>query len=116
MKAALFVLYTGLIGWLSLSPVGPPGMEWLQLWDKAMHCSLYAIYLLLGCTLISRRQPLAWLAIGIFAYGALLELGQSLVPGRDMSVLDMLANGLGIGIGAWAALQLTDTFEETANT
>ena len=114
MKLAAFIAYAAFMAWVSLSPAPPPAAEWLQLWDKALHCSLYAIFVLLGCQLIRHVRALAWLALAIFGYGAALELGQSFVPGRDMSALDMVANGLGVAIGSGAALRFTDTFRKTA--
>ena len=40
-----------------------------------------------------------------------MELGQSFIPGREMSALDLFANGIGIAVGCWASLRLTNTFD-----
>jgi VanZ family protein len=41
-------------------------------------------------------------------YSGLLEFGQSFVPGRQMSSLDLLANTLGVILGALLCRKLYD--------
>jgi hypothetical protein len=60
----------------------------LMLW----HAQVYA----------SRRSRLAW-ALGLVAMGIVLEFLQRLTETRTFSVLDMLANAGGVGIGWLAA-------------
>ncbi len=92
---AAFAAYTMLIAWLSLTPaVGK-----VQLWDKPLHSAAYLVYLLLAVPLCRRIEHLYWMAGGIFIYSGLMELAQHFVPGRHMSLADILANGLGITIG-----------------
>jgi VanZ family protein len=40
------------------------------------------------------------MCLGIITYSALLELGQSYIPGREMSLYDLLANIGGVILGA----------------
>jgi hypothetical protein len=64
--------------------------------DKLYHFFSYA-GLSFGFVLLVRTIPqLALAAIGLTAYGVLLELLQGLTGYRQMEALDMLANGLGV--------------------
>lgn len=92
MKWLSFIAYTALVGYVSLAPSSGGG---LPLWDKAMHFTVYAIFVLLGCQLCNNRRQLLLMSLAVLIYGGVLEIIQSTV-GRDMSLLDLLANGLGI--------------------
>jgi len=97
MWLAAFIGYGLVLGGLSPTPATGTGV----LWDKPLHLTAYLLLFLLGTPLLApgERRSMAWLAAGVFAYGALLELGQHFVPGRDMSAGDLLANGLGVAAG-----------------
>lgn len=79
--------------------------------DKLLHLGAYA---LLGAfvrsALDGARLPPAvafLLAVALATvYGVTDELHQSLVPGRDMSAGDLLADALGAALGAWAAAHI----------
>jgi VanZ family protein len=75
----------------------------LQPWDKLLHIVTYAIFALLARRAIGGDRRFAAASLGIVAYGGLLEVAQSLVPGRVMSGYDFLANALGVVLGALAA-------------
>ena len=100
--ALAFVGYGLLIAWASLSA---PSDAAALFWDKAVHATVYLIFVLLGTPLLGspvaaeRRRHLWWLAVGVFGYGVLMEVGQHLVPGRFMSAGDVVANGLGVLLG-----------------
>lgn len=79
--------------------------------DKLVHVGIYAV--LGACLAWGRRRStggaparfgvhLALVALGAL-YGASDELHQSLVPGRDASALDWLADLCGVTLGYWAA-------------
>ena len=68
-------------------------------WDKALHATAYLIFMLLGSPLCRSRRHLIWLSLFVLVYGALMEVGQYFVPGRDMSAADMVANGVGVLVG-----------------
>lgn len=74
--------------------------------DKAGHLLAYSVFAVLGFRLVSALRPYFFLCIGILFYGALMELGQSFVPGREMSALDIVANSSGVAIGALLCLYL----------
>ena len=95
LATAAFAAYTLLIAVLSLSPAAGT----VQLWDKPLHSAAYLFYLLLAVPLCRRIEHLYWMAGGIFIYSGLMELAQHFVPGRHMSLADILANGLGIAVG-----------------
>ncbi len=73
----------------------------LLAWDKFQH---YLAYMVMGLLAFraANRMPLArvspyWQALIVGAlYGALDELHQSFVPGRNMSILDWLADVTGL--------------------
>jgi VanZ family protein len=68
----------------------------VQLWDKLQHaCAFFMLALLLGLawpstSLLRLQLP------SLFAYGVLIELSQSLVPYREASTLDLVANASGL--------------------
>jgi VanZ family protein len=84
----------------------------IDLWDKGLHAAEYAV---LGALLAAwqlarppRRAGTPWrrvaAAIGIaIAYGALDEIHQMFVPGRQSSLLDVAADAFGASLGAIAA-------------
>lgn len=85
-------------------------------WDKAMHfvgwCGIF-LSLRVAMLLANRVKRSA---LGVFAYSALLESLQSLVPGRHFELYDLLANGLGIAAGAllWYFLMQTRWLKKPA--
>lgn len=94
---ACFALYALVITYFSLAPkpdMPPVGN------DKVAHALAYLGFAVLAAGLgLSRRRYLV--ACGcIIAYSGLMEVGQSFIPGREMSALDMVANTLGVVLGA----------------
>ena len=81
-----------------------PGNFWNV--DKAYHFATYAW--LGGLAVLSLRGKKKGLlaAAGMVVLGALLEWGQSFVPGRDASLGDATANALGVLLGVWCAAWL----------
>ena len=57
----------------------------------------------LGYRALANKAYYLYLCLGIVAYGALMEIGQSWIPGRQMSAYDFLANTLGVVLGAAVA-------------
>ena len=100
MKIALFITYTLLTAWVSLSPVID---SVAHIWDKALHYSFYALYAIIGSRQCKTDTQLILMCLGITAYGGLLEVGQHFIPDREMSFYDGLANALGITFGALLA-------------
>ncbi len=84
-----------LVVYLSLTPKPPP--VGVQLWDKAGHALAYCLLTFWFAQLHPRRLPVAAL---LLALGGALELAQGLTAYRQASLLDMLANGVGVA-GGW---------------
>jgi VanZ family protein len=68
--------------------------------DKVVHLLVYYIFAVLGYRSLANKGNYVYMCLAIIAYGGLLELGQSYIPGRDMSGYDFLANTLGVMLGA----------------
>lgn len=87
------------VAWLAITALAlmpAPSVPVSTLWDKADHLLAFAVLTLLGRAAfpITARR----LALGLLAYGAAIELAQSALPTRSGSLLDLLADALGIGL------------------
>ena len=80
--------------YLSLTPVSSSVP---MLWnDKLIHfMSYFVLMLTLDFSCCSGRQ-LVVKSVFILFYSGLIEYGQSFVPGRDMSLSDLVANASGV--------------------
>ncbi len=79
----------------------------LDIWDKLEHVLAYSLLAVLGALAwAGRARATAVLGISLVAMGIVLELLQSLVPGRYTDPADALANLIGTlaGLSATAAL------------
>lgn len=96
--------------WLVSSMERPPVPEELVFWnsDKLLHMLAYAVLASLALIAVHDIRPLRSAASITFAmsalYGCVDELHQSFVPGRSMSVLDLIADALGALLVAAAFL------------
>ncbi|MCB1704813.1 MAG: VanZ family protein [Halioglobus sp.] len=95
-RKLIFGGYTALVAFASLLPAGG---ALVGSYDKSAHLLIYAIFATLAYRLRLSRRHYIGVCIGIIAYSGLLEVGQSFVPGREMSALDLLANTLGVSLG-----------------
>ncbi|MDV7102915.1 VanZ family protein [Vibrio sp. TH_r3] len=106
-KVALLASCTVLIGYLSLvddSVDDPPpvpdlnsyGIEHL---DKLAHFAAYGLLICSALWLFSSRKGVILSCLAIAVYSLLLELAQTLVPLREPSINDFLANITGIVFG-----------------
>lgn len=76
--------------------------------DKLLHAAEYAVFGFLALNSwqrISLKHVLLVLVIGC-AFSGLDESWQSLIPGRNSDLLDMLADNIGIWIGTGIGLSL----------
>ena len=73
--------------------------------QNPMHIVCYAA-LVVSWARVLPVTPLAAIAVACVTFGALLELGQTLVPGRYGSLLDGLLNGIGVWVGMLLARRL----------
>lgn len=67
--------------------------------DKLYHCAAYGWLALLPVIGFADHRTALCAAFFMIILGALLEAGQYFVPGRMFSVLDILANALGVILG-----------------
>jgi VanZ family protein len=69
--------------------------------DKVGHFIAYAIFSLNALIVWRRKQTKFKISLGLtlIGYGLLMEILQGFVPGREVSVFDLLANSTGVGIG-----------------
>jgi VanZ family protein len=104
----LFVAYGLVVAVASLQPASGINMA-IGSFDKLAHLLTYGIFAALAYRLALSYRRYVWLCIGIVIYSGLLEYGQSFVPGRDMSSLDLVANGLGVLIGTLICLRVFGT-------
>lgn len=76
-----------------LTPLG------INIWDKLQHVLAYTILSGLGVMAYSGKKYLAVIFIGLVILGGVLEIIQSVIPGREASFEDAIANAVGAGIG-----------------
>lgn len=94
LAGGLFWLSVLVISWLVVAPQEelPP----VRLWDKAAHALAFAALMLLCAFAYRQRLSLSRIALLLFLFGVAIETVQFLLPYRQFSLLDMLANSLGI--------------------
>ena len=97
MHTIVFIVYAGIVAVTSLSPGGNQSVEHL---DKVVHLLVYYIFAVLGYRMLANKRHYLYMCLGIVAYSGLIELGQSYIPGREMSAFDLLANIVGVALGA----------------
>jgi VanZ family protein len=87
------------VGYLALTPHPPEGID--TGWDKLNH--VLAFMALAFCAGLSAPASLSARRLsmcGLLAYGALIEVLQLYVPGRSSEWGDLLADAIGIALGA----------------
>jgi hypothetical protein len=88
---------------LSLAGMLAPGASLPELLpsDVILHAVGFGVPTMLACFAAGRRE-VSIEAIALIALaGCVGELAQGLVPSRTVSALDLVANLVGIGCGAW---------------
>jgi VanZ family protein len=101
-RIILVLVWTAILLGLLLAP-GDGGIipRWCSFrgFDKVIHCILYGITAMVsvyGTAFLPKfRERLIFGLIFGLALGFSTEFGQSMIPGRDMSYKDLLANVLG---------------------
>ena len=91
-----FVLSLASVLLLSLAPATPASLT--TGWDKTTHLLGFAVLGLLG--LWSYPGRTVTVLLGLLAYGGLIEVLQSLTPYRLAEWADLLADALGLLLGA----------------
>ena len=100
VNRVIFVTYAIFIAVVSLLPMSGTNIGSS---DKVFHVLMYGVFSVLGFRVTTESKQYLYLCIGIVAYGGLMEIAQSFMPGRMMSAYDFLANAVGVIIGALVA-------------
>jgi VanZ family protein len=97
--AGLTLLLLAYVSFEALRPEPVSGVS-LPHWDKVLHCGAFAALACTACLATPRtRRALVAVVAALLLYGVAIEALQSLIPGREASGLDLLADGLGIAAG-----------------
>jgi VanZ family protein len=72
-------------------------------WDKMHHAMTFAVLAMLGCSAYIERK--VQVLVGLLAYGALIELLQSLTDYRFAETMDVVADAVGLLVG-WTFMHL----------
>ena len=87
-------LYAGLVIWVYIRPGGGP--QPIEHFDKIMHLVFYGLFTVIAAGCSPDKMTFIRLAAFIACYGTLMEVFQSFLPSRFMSVADIVANVSGI--------------------
>jgi len=90
----------------SLNP--QPAILPLRLSDKLVHILAYAILGIVGSIGYPNRSMTAVLIGGLTVLGGAIEIAQIYIPGRDGTLLDVLANALGSVLGVAGGRQFKE--------
>lgn len=95
MNLIIFIIYSCLVTYSSLSQVSSvtPDIEHL---DKLYHFIIYGIFTILAFGISKSKTFFYMICVGITTYGGLMEICQSLVPNRSMSIYDLISNTTGV--------------------
>lgn len=98
-----------LVGWrIALAP-GDGSTTWFEHADKLMHAVAFAAYAVLA-DWAGVRPRWVW-ATALLAYGVAIEWAQGSVPGREPSWGDVLADAVGIALGALVCVKLLPSLQ-----
>lgn len=108
LRTITLFIYTMFIGYVSLVDDSSPDNVVPDLnsfgivnLDKIAHAGAYAIFVCLALSIYKSRKAIITCCLIIALYSLALELMQELVPSRETSLEDFLANIFGIIIGAF---------------
>jgi VanZ family protein len=97
IRQTIFLSYVLAIAYLSLLP---GDAVQVNIWDKFLHTAAYAAMSLLAAWSLPGKRSYFIALVLLCIYGILLEYGQSFIPDRFPSWQDIIANTLGLAIGA----------------
>lgn len=103
-RLARMAFLVGLAAVMVLSLVPQDMVPSTDVSDKVNHLAAYGALAFAGAIGFRGRRTLVLLAAGLLALGGALEIAQGFVPGRMPSAGDLLADGIGIALGALVAL------------
>ena len=97
----------GLTAYLSLLPQEflPSG---INIWDKLSHSIAFAALALSAALGWPEKDFVRSVLLPLLLFGVFIEVVQYFIPGREFSMLDMLADAIGIII-AWIGIRVLQT-------
>ncbi len=98
-KTAFFI---GLVAVIALSLLPQESLPETDTWDKLNHALAYGVLAMLGGIGFKGWRSLLMVGIGLVVLGTGLELAQSVIPDRDGSITDAVANFVGVAMGSLA--------------
>ncbi len=96
VRQTLFFIYLVLMAYFSLLPGDEIS---IQTSDKVLHFAAYTVMVLLSAWSFGTNKQFLFSLPFIFFYGIGIELAQSMTATREPSLLDVVANSIGIAIG-----------------
>jgi VanZ family protein len=102
LARAAFTVGVAVVIVLSLMP-GNNSLPDTGLDDRIEHFIAYFALAAAGATGFHGRRAAFIVVVSLIGFGILMEIGQMFSPGREPSILDVIANGLGAICGAAAA-------------
>jgi len=99
-RRAAFGLALTVILVLSLMPV-PDGLQVFSWQDKLEHATAFLVLGLMAAAARLGRVRLR--VVGLLAYGALIEVAQSMVPYRSAELADWAADAIGVALAVLIA-------------
>ena len=100
LKYSLLAFYAVFFAYLSIQPGG--SLDESGLLDKLLHFIAYGAFALLAFWMPAKTRVLVVYCVAILSYSVFLELLQSVIPGREMLAIDLVANTLGVIFGGAA--------------
>ncbi|QBM28830.1 VanZ family protein [Hydrogenophaga pseudoflava] len=97
LKAAFWAAVV-LVGTLSLVPATELPAQVFNIWDKAQHAGGFLLLALLGG--LAYQKPRGRVLFGLLVYGALIEVAQSATGWRNGDLFDLVADAVGVWLGA----------------
>ncbi len=91
----LLVIYATAIGYMSHQSFSQGEARFFQ-FDKLLHLAEFGLFMLLAWHATGRRLALAWFLT--LAFAGFDEFHQRLIPARDASVLDFIADLVGASL------------------
>ena len=101
-KLAKSAFFIGLVAVIALSSLPQETLPETDTWDKLNHALAYGLLAVSGGIGFKGWRSLLMVGIGLVVLGAGLELVQSVIPDRDGSITDAVANFVGVAIGSLA--------------
>lgn len=103
----LLLLFAVVISYLALMPTSTASIEIDSGWDKLNHVVGFAAMGFAGCMgWPASRGARLWVLLALLAFGGLIELLQLAIPEADAEWSDLLADAIGIALGALPAIFL----------